>query len=315
MVNVISVIIPVYNAEKYVGDAINSATRLSEVLEAIVIDDGSTDNSLKIIEEIAKETPKVKVLHHGNFENKGRSASRNLGVKNAKGGLIAFLDADDVYLEDRFVNDVVVFQSNKEIDGIYNAIGVEFYRKSTEQEKKKLALTTVSEIIEPEDLFEALFYGGKGYFSIDGLTLKSSVFKEVGFFNENLPVAEDTELFLRIASICKLKTGIINKPMALRGVHNDNVFNNENLYEETTRLLYQELFIWTKTAKVDFQRVDEILKRLWLLYYKEEQGILLAVKYWAFLFRKNPKYMFSALSLKYFPVVRLRKKLFSFLYS
>ena len=98
----ISVIIPVYNGEQFIEKAISSAIMQPEVAEVIVINDGSTDNTQEIIKNLQLESSKIKIYQHKNNENKGRSASRNLGVKKAFSKYLAFLDADDYYLKDRF---------------------------------------------------------------------------------------------------------------------------------------------------------------------------------------------------------------------
>lgn len=89
----VSVIIPAYNAEKYIEKSIGSLIRQTyRQLEIILIDDGSTDNTGQIMEKIAKEDKRIRVFHQ---ENKGVSAARNLGIRKANGEWISFLDADD----------------------------------------------------------------------------------------------------------------------------------------------------------------------------------------------------------------------------
>mgnify|MGYP003630548675 FL=1 len=119
----ISVIVPAYNVEQFIEKAIVSIIQQPEVSEILVINDGSTDKTLEIVEKLQKNDYKIKIFNHYNSINKGRSASRNLGIKNAKENYIAFLDADDFYLENRFANDKKIFDKNKYIDGVYNAVG------------------------------------------------------------------------------------------------------------------------------------------------------------------------------------------------
>lgn len=91
----VSIVIPVYNVEKYLRDCIESVINQTEKdIEIICIDDGSTDNSLKILEEIAAEEGRMKIFH--NDENKGLSHTRNKGLGAAKGEYIYFLDSDDM---------------------------------------------------------------------------------------------------------------------------------------------------------------------------------------------------------------------------
>ena len=179
----VSVVIPVYNCDSYVEKAIVSALQQPEVTEIVVVNDGSTDSTLDILEQLQKQNPIIKVYHHKNKTNKGRSASRNLAIKKAIGNYIAFLDADDFYLSNRFTSDKKIFQENSEIDGVYNAIGAYFYRDATKSERNQLELTTIKKKFDSTLLFEALLSGKYGYFSIDGLTVKKSMFETIGYFS------------------------------------------------------------------------------------------------------------------------------------
>lgn len=89
----LSVIIPCYNGEKYIEKCINSIKEQSyHNLEILIIDDGSTDKSLHICNNIAKTDARIKVVHH---ENKGSSATRKIGINIASGEYITFVDVDD----------------------------------------------------------------------------------------------------------------------------------------------------------------------------------------------------------------------------
>lgn len=89
----ISVIIPVYNCEKYLQDCLDSVINQSyKDLEIIIIDDGSTDNSGNICNQYAEQDSRIHVIHQ---ENKGVSASRNIGMSQMSGELVSFIDADD----------------------------------------------------------------------------------------------------------------------------------------------------------------------------------------------------------------------------
>ena len=93
MNNLISVIVPVYNAEKYIDRCLNSIVNQTyKNLEVILVDDGSTDNSKKIYDRFQKEDNRIKVIYQN---NKGASAARNLGIIISKGEYISFVDADD----------------------------------------------------------------------------------------------------------------------------------------------------------------------------------------------------------------------------
>ncbi len=93
----ISIIIPVYNTEKYLHECLNSVvSQTIKDIEIICIDDGSTDNSYQILQEYAEKDSRFVILQQ---ENKGAGAARNKGIEIAKGEFVAFLDSDDYYAD------------------------------------------------------------------------------------------------------------------------------------------------------------------------------------------------------------------------
>ena len=91
----VSVIIPVYNVEKYIGECLDSVINQTlKEIEIICVDDGSTDNSLNILKEYAKKDKRLIIISR---ENKGVGYSRNQGIEIARGEYIAFMDPDDYY--------------------------------------------------------------------------------------------------------------------------------------------------------------------------------------------------------------------------
>ena len=123
----VSIVIPVYNAESYLRKAVESAVNLVEVGEIILIEDQSPDNALALAVSLEQEFDKVKLFQHPDKKNHGAGASRNLGIQKASCEYIAFLDADDYYLPNRFVKDKLVFKTNYNCDGVYSAVGTHFY--------------------------------------------------------------------------------------------------------------------------------------------------------------------------------------------
>lgn len=311
----LTVIIPAYNVERFIEKAIQSALEQAEVSEIIVVDDGSSDNTLKIVNKIKIIEKKVKVYCHFNGVNKGRSATRNLGIQKATGTYIAFLDADDYFLLNRFTNDFKIFQENESCEGVYNAVGFHFYRAATELESQTHKLYTVKKQLNPEELFENLLYGRCGHFHINGLTVKKSVFQVTGLFNEKLIVAEDTELFWKMAIKCRLVTGIINKAVAVRGVHDNNIFDNEKLYKIYNIKMHESVAIWCSSNEVSVAVIDDVLKWIWMLRYQQKNKLYQDIKAWAQFFFKQPKLLFTTFSIKYFPLIRYRQMLFPFLYK
>ncbi len=128
----ISVIIPVYNAEEFVVKAVESALQFPEVKEVLLIEDGSPDDALQVCQKLEADYDRAKLLQHPEKGNHGAGASRNLGLAIAACDYIAFLDADDFYLPNRFMADKKIFPENLAADFVYNAIGAHYYSAEAE---------------------------------------------------------------------------------------------------------------------------------------------------------------------------------------
>ena len=309
----ISVVIPVYNAARFLKKAIESAVMQEEVAQVLVIDDGSTDGSFELIKELQKTHSKVKLFTHPNRVNKGRSATRNLGIINADKKYIAFLDADDYFLSNRFEMDQIIFNKFHDCDGVYNAVGFEIYDASKKDIDQVKQLYTVNQKVAPEALFEGLITGKIGHFQINGLTVKKELFNRTGLFNEDLEVAEDSDIFWKMAMVGKLYTGEISKPVSIRGVHDSNSFYQEELYANNIFKMYDSLISWSSRNKVSFARIDLLLKWYWILKHKQNVGLWKETILWGSQFINSPRIISSSLFVKYFPLIRRRKTIFPFL--
>ena len=103
--NLVSIITPVYNGEKYIEKCIESVLNQTyKNLEMIIVDDGSIDNSENIIKKYTKENSFIKYIKLK--ENRGISNARNVALKNATGRFVAFLDCDDIYYKDKIKKQV-----------------------------------------------------------------------------------------------------------------------------------------------------------------------------------------------------------------
>lgn len=312
----ISVILPVYNAQQFVEKAILSALDQKEVAEVIVINDGSTDKTSKILAKLEKEHLKLRTFQHPNKENRGRAASKNLGINVAKNNFVAFLDADDYYLEDRFKMDKEIFEINPELDGVYNAIGAHFYRKASEEERARLELTTIKYPIAPENLFNQMSpKGDAGYFSGDGLTVKRDIFEKVGNFNEDLEVAEDTHMWLKMALKAKLAPGVLDKPLSIRGVHEDNVFNlyGTLFYQRNIAKMYFSLLPWSYKKGLKLEVLEYFYKMTLYNYnyleIKNDTGFKkFGILAWLTYAVKFPKLLTSRYFIYSNPLVKFYKK-------
>lgn len=258
----VSVIIPAYNTASFIERAVNSALLHPEVMEILLVEDGSKDNTLEMCQRLKQQHIKVKLFQHANGKNQGAGATRNLGIKNATQEFIAFLDADDYYTEIRFLKEKEIFKNNPGADGVYGAIGVEyldaFGAKAWEAKGfDEKTLTTVNKLINPKHLFEYLIgvknpKDYRGYYSIDALTIKrNSLLASQVLFSPSLKLHQDTVFIWQTAYALKLLTGEFEKPLAIRGVHADNRFIHTNKLNDSRSKMYKVMRDWTIVQKIN----------------------------------------------------------------
>ena len=191
----VSVVIPVYNAARYVTQAVESALQQPETAEVLLVEDGSPDNALQVCLGLAEKLDKVKLLRHPNGENRGAGASRNLGMQNAHFDTIAFLDADDFYLPGRFSVAQEIFDNDPACEGVYEAVGMHVenlngMERWTSGGKPVSELHTMKKSVNPEELPSALLNSGVfGSFHLDGLIIKNNVLEKSGYMDEKLKTA------------------------------------------------------------------------------------------------------------------------------
>lgn len=271
----ISVIIPVYNASGFLRKSVESALQFDEVKEVVLAEDCSTDNSLEICKELASENSRIKLFRHYDERNHGAGATRNLGIEKSTGDFIAFLDADDYYLPNRFDAEKEILKDSK-IDGVFGAIGVEYITEKGKQEFqqkfKESNLTTVNYPAEGKEVFRGLLgltsktFGS--FFHLNTLTVKKSALDKANIrFNVNLRVHQDSDFNLKLAYLCYLKSGIIDQAVAMRGIHDDNRITKIKPYSSKfykNSLLYNEsVYLWSKANALE----KEYAKKIALDYF------------------------------------------------
>lgn len=268
----ISVIIPVYNAEKYVSQAVASALQFQEVYEVVLVEDNSPDNALEVCRELAQKHSRVKLYQHPDQGNHGAGASRNLGIEKSEGDFISFLDADDYYLPNRFDAEKELFKNN-DVDGVYGAIGVHYYSEKAKEQYYKVfgdRLTTVYKKYPPKDVFpgQLNMIGTFGLFSIDALTIRKSSLKALEyFFKTHLKLHQDTEFLFRLSYYLNLYPGILDSAVAVRGVHENNritkVDNREIKPASTRVLLWEEVNKWAENENTIPTDIKLHIKRVY----------------------------------------------------
>ncbi|MBF0343298.1 MAG: glycosyltransferase [Nitrospirae bacterium] len=191
----VSVIIPTYNHETYIGEAIESTLlQTYSEIEVIVIDNFSNDNTEAIVNSYVEKDQR---LHYKKFNNKGIiGLSRNLGIKMARGDYVAFLDSDDIWFTNKLEKVMNVFAKNKWVDLVCHD---EYHVKG--QSKDIIG----KGIYGPYKTYEQLLFKGNALSTSAVVVRKNKLF-EAGLFSEdfNVVTAEDYDLWLKLSKISQI---------------------------------------------------------------------------------------------------------------
>lgn len=247
----ISVIVPVYNAKKYLDSCIESILgQTYKNIQLILIDDGSTDGSSEICDDFAQRDSRVTVFHQ---KNAGVSCARNSGIEYAKGEYITFVDADDELEQDALERAICFIKSQNADVVIY---GWEIIEKDSDEKKN---------IIEPEMIYdncEDVLYKvlenysscGGGYpwnklWKVSSVTEKK---KEFPKFKENLFFFEDLEWTVRMLSKTR-RIAVCPYALYRYYIHDNSLTRNTNneekkgiSYHQSIECIIEELGDYSK---------------------------------------------------------------------
>lgn len=265
----ISVVIPVYNAEKYLAEAVASALAQPETSEVVLVEDGSPDGSLGLCSRLESEHDVVRLVRHPGGANLGAGATRNLGIAATSHGLIAFLDADDFYLPGRFSEAIRILRAAPEIDGVYEAVGTHCEKLADAGEYPMVAgtgLTTLVKHVAPDALFEAMFKDGLGGLHLDGLLVRRRAFGKAGLFDPHLMIAQDTALLIRLGIKAQLVPGRLGEAVAMRRIHAHNRIPSDPARADRFRAeMWRTVFRWGCRHGVTDERLDIMLRNYLVL--------------------------------------------------
>ncbi|MBL7215320.1 MAG: glycosyltransferase family 2 protein [Phycisphaerae bacterium] len=204
----ISAVIPAYNSEKTIGRAIDSVLKqMRPADEILVVDDGSTDNTAEITRTFGE---KVILIQQ---ENAGVSVARNAGIDAATGDWIAFLDADDEWLENKLQLQAEHLERHPGLKWTYS----NFYRKDPAREQLQPAHVSpkLTELLAAESFDDYLqAYSNGDYAWTSTLVIHRKVFKKVGLFEPGMKRAQDNDLWYRIGYQFP-KVGYLSEPLAI----------------------------------------------------------------------------------------------------
>jgi len=258
----ISVVIPIYNAENYLDKCLTSIIHQSyNNLEVILVDDGSTDSSLKLCKEWTKKDKRIKVFHQ---ENAGVSAARNYGIKKCSGDYISFIDSDD-YLE----LDMYEKMTNPLNKKKYDVLVCNYYVESNSQ--TILGITykpTASWEVEMFDKGNVRGYLWNKLYARDILIGKN--------FDENIHMMEDLIFNYQLDRDKKVQYKYIDFPLYHYIIHDNSTTNNISPKKITSLdALIQIIELLEKRNKSTLatqEKISYIMKyHIYRILYEKEQ--------------------------------------------
>jgi glycosyltransferase involved in cell wall biosynthesis len=223
----ISVIIPVYNGDRYIVQAVESALRQTFTnLEIIVVDDGSTDRTQQVLQ------PYFDRIRYIYQENQGVAAARNIACQLAQGEFLAFLDADDYFLPSKLEKQLACFDHDPALDMVQTGwlmvdeTGKDIFEMKPWQQAPKLDLESfiIFKCVRPS-----------------AMMLRRKWWEKLGGFNDNFPLAEDLDFALRLA-LKGCKAVWLEEILTCYRQHNSNITSSGLPLMKNTEILMKEFF-------------------------------------------------------------------------
>lgn len=214
-IGLVSVIVPVYNRENYVSEALESILgQTYQNIEIMAVNDGSTDNSLAILKEYQNKYPnKVFVIDQ---ENQGQTRARNNAISQSKGEYIAFLDSDDLWMPEKLEKQLPLFDSN---------VGLVYCGIHNIDETGKIIDT---ELCHPElrgNIYNKLLIRNR--MTGGTVVIRRDAINRVGMFDVEFPAAENWDLWLRISKLYSVD--YVNEALVKYRKHSGNMSQDRML--------------------------------------------------------------------------------------
>lgn len=246
----VSIIIPTFNSALTLSDALDSViNQRYRDFEIIVVDDGSIDNTRKIVEGYIKK--RQSTIRYFYQENQGAGAARNKGIYEARGGYISFLDADDILLSHSLLIRAKFLETYPTVDLVFTDYFIKDKPNSFADNSPVLRTKQFLERFKPalvQDAgnsftFNKSFYNRYLSFSplpiwINTIMIRKEALKEKNLFRTDLSVGEDTEFWLRL--IKSNSAGYIDSPTAIYNTFTNNSLtkNLEKYYLDTLKVFF-----------------------------------------------------------------------------
>lgn len=249
----VSVIIPVYNGERYISETIGSVIAQTEKSwEIIAVNDGSADHSQALLDEFAKRNPGlIRVI---SVNNGGVSRARNIGVSEARGIYIAFLDQDDLWMPQKLELQLEQFRADK-------TLGLSFTNESIVDHNGSVVRENVLAFNDKKNrghVFEHLIF--ENFIPISSVMIRKDLFTGIGGFDPRYCLAEDYDFLLKAVQIALVD--YIDAPLLLYREHGES--GTYKKIDQITRESFSVLHSWKSRDPWFFRKHMFRYFRFWL---------------------------------------------------
>lgn len=243
----LDVVIPAFNAERFLERAVASifATGYPD-LGVVIVDDGSTDGTRQLAEDLCSQWQgHCRLLRHPDGGNHGVSSSRNLGISASKREWVALLDADDFYLPNRFAAFQRKLADSEQFDALYEICEIRF------DEAGQLPSPGVGHQrfgIEADLTGEALLGElllGRCW-ATSAITIRRDLLVRTGLFDPGKCIAEDCDLWFRMAAVGRIVAGELERPVSVYWRHADNTYHYKPEHRVALVQAMMDSWSWAK---------------------------------------------------------------------
>lgn len=251
---VVSVILPVYNGQRFLADAINSILAQSySNLELLIVDDGSTDESQSIVKTFATNDSRIRFFQQ---QNSGVAAARNVALREAHGQYIGFIDQDDLWQLDKLEVQMMYF--NNYPDCVFLHGNIDYIDDQSAPVDKSLYPWVTS---ASGHCFERLFTWNA--IAIQTVCFKRECIKTVGFLREDVPGVDDYDYWLRFSRFFHID--YLDKTFVLYRFHGDNESHKWHLQDIKRAKVLEGILQQFPEVYDEFGRV-KVNEKLYALY-------------------------------------------------
>jgi glycosyltransferase involved in cell wall biosynthesis len=257
----VSVITASYNYENYIKETIESVINQTYTdWELIIVDDGSTDNSIEVIKKYCNKNNKIKLYTHKNNENKGLAETIKLGLSKASGDWIAFLESDDTWTENCLEEKVKVIDKNKDVKFIFSDVNMVGDKEEIEDFKEYYFILQKKFKNESQNLdLSKQFFIRNWIYTFSVVMLRKNILEQCDF---NSPIKKLLDYYLWAQVANRTKMFYLNKKLTNWRMHKTSYIHALDNVTEQKQFIEKIAEICHKTFQYKIQKTIKNIIRI-----------------------------------------------------